>query len=95
MQKRTRRPHGLKTKKVSISVSAEDLSVLTSRARRAHGGNVSAVVHEMVDAIRRLEAADALLEMLGGDRVTEGDMQSVRDEVAGARGKSRRGGRAA
>lgn len=89
MQNRKRRPHGIKTRKVSISVSADDLRVLSSRAKRMHSGNVSAVVHEMVDAIRRLEAADRALELLGGHRVTERDLEAIRQEVSLAR----RGGR--
>jgi macrodomain Ter protein organizer (MatP/YcbG family) len=84
MQKRSRRAHGIHTRKVSISVSSDDLRTLSARAKRLHGGNVSAVVHEMVDALRRLEAADQVLAMLGGDRVSEQDMQKVRDEVAAA-----------
>ncbi|MCL2726501.1 MAG: hypothetical protein FWD69_18940 [Polyangiaceae bacterium] len=32
------------TKKVSLSVRADDLKIIKERARRLHGGNVSAVV---------------------------------------------------
>lgn len=95
MQKRTRRPHGLQTKKVSISVAKEDLRVLLARAKRLHRGNVSAVVHEMVAALRRMEAMDEVLRMLGGHRVTEQDMQKIRDEVGAVRRVGRRRRRAA
>lgn len=84
MQRRTRRPHGIQSRKISISVSQEDLATLSARAKRVHGGNVSAVVHELIAALRREEAADDLLGILGGDRITEKEMQAVRDEVAGA-----------
>ena len=82
MQKRTRRPHGINTRKISISVSDEDLKVLATRAKRAFSGNVSAVVHELIDTLRRLEAADQVLAMLNGGRVREADIQSIRDEVS-------------
>ena len=84
MQQRRRRPHGIESRKISISVSKADLDVLSGRAKRVHGGNISAVVHEMIAALRREEAADDLLEMLGGERITDEEMQSVRDEVAAA-----------
>lgn len=85
MQTRSRRAHGLGTRKVSISVSREDLRVLSSHARRFHRGNLSAVIHEMAAALRREEALGELLDMLGADRVSDEDVQAIRDEVAGAR----------
>ena len=84
------RAHGIKSRKISISVSEEDLAVLTQRAARAHGGNVSAVVHELVVALKRNEAADQLLDLLDGDRVTEREMQAIRDEIAGPRARPRK-----
>jgi hypothetical protein len=84
MNPRSRREHGIRSRKISVSVSEEDLAVLSARAARVHRGNLSAVVHEMAAAVRREEAADELLEMLGGERVTEEEMQRVRDEVAAA-----------
>lgn len=85
MQKRARRPHGIRSRKISVSVSEDDLRVLRARAKRLHRGNLSAVVHEMAAAVKREEAADELLKMLGGDRITEGELQAIRDEVAAAR----------
>lgn len=84
MQKRTRRPHGIKTSKISISVSAEDLKVLQKEAKRTHAGNVSAVIHELLAALRRREAAERVSKKLGGDKVTEAEKQSIRDEIAAA-----------
>jgi hypothetical protein len=84
MEPRTRRPHGIRSRKISVSVSAEDLKVLTARAKRMHRGNLSAVVHDMVAALRREDALDELLGMLGGDRVTEDSMQKLRNEIAAA-----------
>jgi len=82
MQKRTRRPHGIGSRKISVSVSKDDLEVLSARAKRLHHGNISAVVHEMIATVRRQEAMDELLDTLGGDRVTEEEMQKLRDEIA-------------
>ena len=84
MERRTRRPHGIRSRKISVSVSEEDLKVLTARAKRMHRGNLSAVVHDMVAALKREEALDELLGMLGGDRVTEEEMQKLRNEIAAA-----------
>lgn len=90
MQKRSRRPHGAKTRKISISVSENDLELLTARAKRAHRGNVSAVIHEMALVLRRQEAADELLELLGGDRVTEAEMDAIRAEISGRTSRRRK-----
>jgi hypothetical protein len=82
MQKRSRRAHGIQSRKISISVSEDDLRVLHARAKRVHAGNVSAVIHDMVATLRREEAIDELLEVLGGDRVSNEEIQAIRDEVA-------------
>jgi hypothetical protein len=95
MEERARRPHGIRSRKVSISVSEEDLRVLSARAKRLHRGNLSAVVHEMVASLRREEAADELLEMLGAERVTPAEMQRLRDEVAAPPTPRRKRGSAA
>jgi hypothetical protein len=63
-------------------VSEDDLKVISARAKRLHHGNIYAVVHEMVAALKREEAANELLEMLGGERITAEEMQVIRDEVA-------------
>lgn len=75
-----RRAQGLRTKKISISVSEDDLKVLTARAKRLYGGNISAVVHDLARAARQGEALDALLEALGGERVTDAEMDAIRAE---------------
>lgn len=90
MHTRGRRAQGIRTRKISISVTEDDLKVLSSRARRVHRGNVSAVVHEMVAALRREEALDELLRTLGAGRVTASEMAALRSEVAGANGRSRK-----
>jgi hypothetical protein len=95
MQQHSRRPHGIRSRKISISVSADDLKTLSSQAKRLHRGNVSALVHDMIAALKRGQAADDLLDLLGGETVTERDIQAVRDEIAGAPTRPRRRHRAA
>ena len=95
MQKRSRRPHGIRSRKISISVSTEDLKTLSLQAKRLHRGNVSALVHDMIAALKRGQAADDLLDLLGGEAISERDIQAVRDEVAAAPTKPRRRHRAA
>jgi hypothetical protein len=75
-----RRPQGVRTRKISISVSEDDLRVLTARAVRLYGGNISAVVHDLARAARQAEALDTLLEALGGEPVTEAQMRAIRAE---------------
>jgi hypothetical protein len=84
MEQRARRPHGIRSRKISVSVSEDDLKVLSARAKRMHRGNLSAVVHEMVATLKREEALDEVLEMLGGGKVTEVDLQELRKEIAAA-----------
>lgn len=60
-----------------------------------HRGNLSAVVHDMVVALKREQALDELLGVLGGDRVTEGEKQKLREEIAAAKPGPRRKRRSA
>jgi hypothetical protein len=90
MQKRARRAHGIRSRKISVSVSTADLKVLSARARRLHRGNLSAVVHELVAALQREEAAEEVLAILGGDRITEEEMQAIGQEIAQAGSRRRR-----
>lgn len=82
MESRSRRPHGIHSRKISVSVSEDDLAVLTARARRFHRDNISAVIHEMVATLRREEAMDDLLAALGGDALTDEDLAGLRRELA-------------
>lgn len=87
---RARRPHGIRSRKISVSVSADDLAVLTARAKRFHRGNVSAVVHDLVETLRREEALDALVQTLGADAVTDDELRAVEAEIREARTPSER-----
>ena len=97
METRSRRTHGIRSRKVSISVSEADLAVLVARARRLHRNNVSAVVHEMVESLKREEALDHLIGKLGGADHSDAELDALRAEMVGkpTGPVRRRGGRAA
>ncbi|MEO7015062.1 MAG: ribbon-helix-helix protein, CopG family [Leifsonia sp.] len=52
------------TAKLSISVSDKDLEVIDAVARD-HGGNRSAVIHDMVRIFRELQAEDDYIKAFG------------------------------
>lgn len=54
------------TEKISISVNREDLNILKKRAKRLHGGNVSAVIAEIIARAKEQELLTELLDWLGG-----------------------------
>jgi hypothetical protein len=58
-------PRRLRTEKVSVSLRSDDLKVLRARAKRIHGGNLSAVLSDLAQVARYEEGADALVEWLG------------------------------
>ena len=63
MKKIKRAPMG-GTKKVTISLRAADLDVMTRLAARRHGGNLSGAFAELIGHATRLEAMDRVLEEL-------------------------------
>jgi hypothetical protein len=77
-------PASTTVRKIGVSVTHEDFAVLSQRAKRLHGGNLSRVIKDMAEAIRRDEAAERVLVRLGGNRVTEQEMQAIRDDVSAA-----------
>ncbi len=91
MQDRTRRPHGLRTRKVSISISADDLRILSARAKEMHGGNLSAVVHDLAATLRREMAMDEVLDALDGKRLEAGTLDEIRAELAPKARRRKRG----
>lgn len=64
-------------------MSQEDLAVLAARAKLRYRGNISAVVHEMAEVLRREEAMDALIRELGADRVPDAEIAELRAELGG------------
>lgn len=85
------------TTKVSVSIGNDDLALLRERARRLHGGNLSAVVADLVAQERRRVAAEKLLARYGKlVEMTDAEREAIDRELLGnSRGRARRRGRAA
>lgn len=49
-------------KKVSVSIQADLLAAIQRRAKRLYGGNISAVIAEMGEDVKRLDAMDRYFE---------------------------------
>jgi hypothetical protein len=67
------------TEKVSVSVNKADLAMLKKRAKRLHGGNVSAVFADLVAEIRRREAWDRAVVWYGRPIVLSDEEREVID----------------
>jgi hypothetical protein len=80
------------TQKVSLSVNREDLAMLKKRAKRLHGGNVSAVFADLIAEIRRREAWERAVAWYGEPIVmSEEEQRAIDRELLGApRPKARR-----
>jgi len=78
------------TEKVSLSVNREDLAMLKKRAKRLHGGNVSALFAELIAEVRRREAWERAVAWYGKPiEVSEEERASIDREIFGdARGRS-------
>ena len=72
-----RRARGIRTEKISVSVTKEDLAKLQRRAKRLYGGNVSAVIHEMAEQAEKQEAIDKLWVSLGKPTVSEKEKRAI------------------
>jgi hypothetical protein len=83
------------TRKVTISLDADEMAWIEQRARRLHGGNVSAAFVDGLRALRRREALQDFLKMSGASRLTPEQLTEALTEIRGARPKSRRARRAA
>jgi hypothetical protein len=77
-----KRKNGLDAVKISISVAAEDLVILRRRAKRLYGGNLSAVIHELVQRTKKQEAMEKLLSSLGGPSLTDDERAAIDAEWA-------------
>lgn len=55
-----------RTERISVSVDRADLAILRKRAKRLHGGNVSAVIAEIIARAKEQEGLADLLDWLGG-----------------------------
>jgi hypothetical protein len=78
------------TEKVSLSVNREDLAVIRKRAKRLHGGNVSAVFAELVAEIKRREAWERATAWYGEPVVlTNEERETIDRELLGSAGPKR------
>ena len=65
--------------KISISLDPADLAAVRRRARRLHGGSVSAALAEGVQRLREEEGREALVTWLGdAGRATPEERESIR-----------------
>lgn len=83
--------------KTSISIDADDLAWLRKRARKHHKGNLSAAVAEGTKILRQHEELRRLLDDMNAPQLNDADRARLDRELDGrpARGRSRRGKRAA
>jgi hypothetical protein len=72
------------TRKVSLSINREDLAILKKRAKRLHGGNVSAVFGDLIAEIKRREAWDRALAWFGEPiQLSAGERDAIDRELLG------------
>ena len=69
--------------KISVSVQPDLLAALTSRAKRLYGGNISAVIAEMGEDVKRLDAMDRYIEKYDLAPLTERTRARLEAELAG------------
>ncbi|HEY8946296.1 MAG TPA: hypothetical protein VIM73_18725 [Polyangiaceae bacterium] len=70
-------------KKVSISIQPELLEALKRRAKRLYAGNISAVIAEMGEDVKRLDAMDRYFQIYGVAPLTGRERARVEAELAG------------
>jgi hypothetical protein len=69
------------TTKISVAVSQEDLQTLRARAKRLHGGNLSAAVADAAAKLRREEAGHRVLARLDAAPLNERRAQEIDAEL--------------
>jgi hypothetical protein len=70
-----------KTEKVSVSLDHADLALLRKRARRLHGGNLSAALADGIRRLREEEGREALVAWLGeAATTTEAEREAIHAE---------------
>ena len=72
-----------RAKKVSISIQPELLAAITRRAKRLYGGNISAVIAEMGEDVKRLDAMDRYFEKYHVAPLTDDARARVDAELRG------------
>ena len=66
--------------KISVTIDDADLSWLQRRAKRVHGGNLSAAVAEAARLLRKQEALRAFLEKERVPRLGAEELAAIQDE---------------
>ena len=79
------------TDKISVSIDRKDLVALRRRARRLHGGNLSAALAEGVRRIREEEGREGQAQWLGeAGAASEAEQNALRAEWQGVNVVQRR-----
>ncbi len=76
--------------KVSFTIEKDKLRMLRKRAKRLHGGNLSAVIDEATEHLRRLEALDEFLQHVAAPELTTAERSAIHAEWRGATRPRRR-----
>jgi hypothetical protein len=69
--------------KISVTIDKEKLRILRKRAKRLHGGNLSAVIDEATEHLRRLEAMDEFLHHVSAPQLTGEQLDEIHAEWRG------------
>lgn len=77
----------VETIKISVAITHEDLETLRSRAKRVHGGNLSAAVADAAAKLRREEAAHRLLGRLGVAPISDERAAEIEAELRATKGR--------
>ena len=76
--------------KTSISIDEDDLRWLKARARKHHGGNLSAAMNEGTQILRHLDRMRSLLDGLSAPALTDAERDDIDRELAAPRGRRKR-----
>jgi hypothetical protein len=80
----------MSTTKISITLDDADLSWLRRRAKKVHGGNLSAVMAEAARILRKQEALRAFLDEEGVARLSADALARIQEEWRPARRSKKR-----
>ena len=69
-------------KKVSISIQPDLLAAIERRAKRLYAGNISAVIAEMGEDVKRLDAMDRYFEKYGVLPLTDEARNRIEAELS-------------
>ena len=78
------------TETIGISVSPETKKVLKAAAKARHGGNVSALIEELAEELKRQQALDRLWSWYGGPELTDEERRAFDAEIEGRKPVRRR-----